>query len=287
MRCFSPNLDAASCISCPEGVCPGDLVCRDGHCVAPGADEDLCSASGGAGGGDAGNSGQGAQAGEAGAPEPDSGGAPGMEITVSSPEFLCTGREFELEASVSGGTEPYSWSATGFPEGTQTRTRDERVTVFLTPPAAGKPDVILRVTDATGLEVERTVNLEVRETPVVETETLPSVCPDEVYSAPLVASGGDEDGYTWETDLSEEETGLGVSGQRLAGHFITDEDEARKTQLELRVESNGCTSAPRTLTLEQNARFADVCPRIKVVSRFGGEPIAGNHGLPAACLGSD
>ncbi|HEY3495388.1 MAG TPA: hypothetical protein VGK73_11905, partial [Polyangiaceae bacterium] len=95
------------------------------------------------------------------------------------------------------------------------------------------------------------------------------------------------DGYTWETDLSEDETGLGISGQRLAGHFVTDEDEAGRRQLELRVESNGCTSAPRTVTLEQNARFADVCPRIRVVSRFGGEPIAGTHGLPAACLGSE
>src|SRR4051812_18408674 len=66
--CFSPDLSGAECLSCPDNVCPGDLVCTNQHCVRPGSRTTCSSEAPGQGGtsseqGAAGSTGNAAQGG--------------------------------------------------------------------------------------------------------------------------------------------------------------------------------------------------------------------------------
>ena len=69
--CFSPDLSGAECLSCPDNVCPGDLVCTNRHCLRPGSSTTCSSEPPGTGGtsneqGAAGSTGNAAQGGSTG-----------------------------------------------------------------------------------------------------------------------------------------------------------------------------------------------------------------------------
>jgi hypothetical protein len=282
--CFSPELAGAECMPCPDSVCPGTLVCQEQRCVYPNA-PNACSAAGGgsgaeAGAGGTGNVGQGGSAPETGGSatsgEAGAGGAPSSLPTLEvHPNSLCTD-DVSVSLSVKDGRPPYSFSIDGDASGLSLM-REGNDAILQGTAAVGDYTILVRVTDADDRVAERSVRFHVTETPVVQTTTLPSACPDEKYDAKLVAEGGNGVDYVFTADI-DPATGLSLDGDRLTGRFLNETGERGEVPLHVSVESGGCSSALVTLELEQKAASADVCPHIRV--------IGDSDSLPSPCAGN-
>ena len=297
--CFSPDLSGAECTACPVGWCPGEMRCEAGYCLLPGSETQCVGSVDGAGDGGLGGeggaraepgggvSGAGGSSNLSGAgvagtlPTGGTGGTSGTaepEIRVALPEVACTGGEVAAKLSVKGGRSPYSWLFVENPHRLVLDGNGSKATLAGEFSLPGDYSATVRVTDADGLTDERRVTLGVNETPVVEVIDAPlSVCPDEIYSKALSATGGDSADYEWSSDLPSE-TGLEVSDGRLQGRFRNATNARQQIHFDVRVESDGCVSAPVELTLVAEASGAVDCPRISVLS---GAPT-----LPSPCRGS-
>ena len=296
-------------MSCPDGVCPGDMECREGRCVYEGASNACSAAVSGAGGGAGSHAMPGKGAGHGGDGDDDpmdgeagtltaGGASPGGSCGVSCgdtgtelgprltlsidglPDHACTGDEVNVAVSVDGGVPPYTWKLTGDVPGVEFRSTRAAATLRGQMLVAGDYSVTVSVTDHEGHHVGRDVLLSVGSTPVVTTtsEDLGTVCQNELYSRALVAEGGDDSDYTWSADVPLD-TGLALAGDHLTGRFVAAGDVARNIPLTVRVESGGCESAPVMLNLEANAVSATECPRIRPRDYW--------PSLPAPCRGLD
>jgi hypothetical protein len=294
--CFSPNLEQAECLSCPDGVCPGSMVCREMHCVHPGSATQCSAHTGGAGEGGTGPTtpgigggaaedtpnGVGGTPGEAGAVGAGSAAAGGTNCVVDCggagegsrgptlavtavPEYVCTGDDVHVELSVTGGVPPYAWELTGDAPGLELETQEATATLQGVFAASGDYSVTATVTDGDGQHARRRVELTVRSTPSVRTRTedIGSVCENQRFSVKLGAEGGVPSDYEWSMDELPAKTGLVLSGDRLEGRFAGAGLAAQEIPFKVSVESAGCRSAPVTLTLDVNALAATACPRVQ------------------------
>jgi len=286
--CFSPDLQHAECLSCPDGLCPGDMICREKYCVEPGS-ETQCSAGVGGAGGAPKDPGSGGHAGDGPVIEPSGGasatggtssggscgtscsGASGddeprpLTLSVSNVlEHACTGDEVHVELSAVGGVPPYTWKFVDDASGLDLETDHGTATLrgeLLTP---GDYSITITARDRDGNHDRRDLTLNVGATPVVLTSSndLPSVCQNERYAVSLVAEGGDDSDYEWTTDLPPE-IGLFIDDDALQGRFVGAEAAARSIPFSVSVESGGCRSAPVMLTLHALAQQATACLQVR------------------------
>lgn len=116
--------------------------------------------------------------------------------------------------------------------------------------------------------------------PRIVTESLPAICPGEVFAASLLAEAGDEQTYVWTADL-DPETGLRVEHDKVSGWF-SGAPSGDAIRFSSSVRDAYCASEPRELTLPVLLAGSEHCPAIQVVSdEFSHEQ------LPPPCLGND
>lgn len=301
--CFSPDLGPAECVACDmnDKYCPGELVCQQGFCVLPGSNVS-CHSSGA--GGEAGQAGEPSEPSNGGQPEtagsPSVGGAAGvvaageggagsfgsqggaaggtndLAIDVSAAAHACTMRNFGSAWSVNGGTAPYQWTLVQAPAGFTLKSEGNTASVEGVPSAPGEHIVTLKVTDATGSSNQSQLLVNVRPTPILQPRSLPSVCPNEVYSVDFAADGSTAGSLTWSVDPEfVAATGLDFEGDRLGGRF-TGGTEPGVFELEVTAMDGDCISDPQTLSLTALGESHGDCPTIAHL----------NYGLlPRPCAG--
>ncbi len=116
-------------------------------------------------------------------------------LTASFPGAVVD-HDYRLQLYANGGQQPYTWSATGLPEGLEISSSG---LVSGTPTTAGQAQVTVTVADANGEMASRVLPIEVKETPdplVIETTQLPDATIGVSYTAILTADGG-VGPYTW------------------------------------------------------------------------------------------
>lgn len=201
---------------------------------------------------------------------------PELTIDVGDLPVACSGQGVTVQLTADGGTAPYTWSLLEPASGFELRGDGNTATLSGTAEAAGVQILHVVVTDDEGLPTEREVELTTHQTPVIESLTLPSVCPNEIYRAELVASGGNEANYEWTTTLPED-TGLRVTSNFLEGKLTREPDDARRIDFTATVDDGQC-SASTPATLQLDAPTARACPSVNVQSSLDNEP-------PPPCLG--
>jgi WD40 repeat protein len=275
LRVFLVILAALCSLAC------ANLLGIDEPSPAPGS-------AGGAGAGAAGGATDTADAATAGAAgeraQAGDGGSPDLIISGSLKPKPCGALEVETTLTASGGREPYTWSPVGDePEFRLVPSEIGTAQTILVGSLAARNKITwtVRVTDANGATGERTFVATPTTTPTIETPILPSVCPNEVYSVPLKASGGDPSSYRWTTDLPET-TGLVIEDAKssLAGTFKATSDTRPLSFTLYLTDGDGCAAKPVALSL-QPEYGATVCAQIVVKGQPAGSA------LPAACAGSE
>lgn len=119
-----------------------------------------------------------------------------LKILTASLPGAVVDHNYQVQLYANGGQQPYSWSATGLPDGLEISPSG---LVSGTPTAAGPAQVMVTVTDANGDTVNRELPIEVKETPdplTIETTQLQDATTGVSYTAILTADGGVSP-YTW------------------------------------------------------------------------------------------
>jgi hypothetical protein len=121
-------------------------------------------------------------------------------ITTASLPNGTVGQSYSGSVAATGGTTPYTWSATGLPAGLSLDSSSGAISGI--PTASGTSTVTVTVTDANGLTDSATLSLMVATSspaPLsVTTTRLPNCHLGKPYSATLAATGGTAP-YTWST----------------------------------------------------------------------------------------
>jgi hypothetical protein len=121
-------------------------------------------------------------------------------ITTTSLPDGTVGQSYSGSVAATGGTPPYTWSATGLPAGLTLDPSSGAISG--SPTASGTASVMFTVTDAGGQTASATLSLTVApSTPAplsVTTTRLPSCHLGKPYSATVAATGGTAP-YTWST----------------------------------------------------------------------------------------
>lgn len=215
------------------------------------------------------------------------GGAAGSDVvslSIGGPDTLavCPGSDATLELRAQGGEGPYTWE---IPE-TQTAftvtapaPHTERATLVGTLTRTGPLTLKVRVVDKNGLEASRTLTVSSASVPVIRLPQPLAVCPNELYTLDLKASGGDSSRYRWSTNLPES-TGLAISGQQLSGKFRGVAPGVTHLDFELSVRDGNCPAAPLALSLNVESPSAKQCTSVYIGSQWANRP------LPPPCLNS-
>ncbi len=118
-----------------------------------------------------------------------------LKITTSSLPDGQTGAAYSATLAGTGGLAPYSWTATGLPDGLTLDSASGAITG--TPTAVGTATVDVTITDAAGATANQTLSLDVEPPPLtITTSSLPGGKVDTAYSATLAGSGGTPP-YQW------------------------------------------------------------------------------------------
>jgi hypothetical protein len=229
----------------------------------------------GAGGGaTAGRSGSAGAEPEGGAAGEDGDSGLGFVVSATS---VCSDVRSELSLTGKRGTPPYHFELVAGPAGVALVNSADGAVVSGTFATPGSFTLEVRVTDAEQHSATKPVNLHVKQTPVLTTTSLPDVCPDEMYTARLTATG-DAARYAYHV-AGLDGTDLALSDDVILGHFLNATGKAGKLDVNVSVESDGCVSPPTTLTLRETPAGASACPQIALI---GGDPA-----LPLPCAGND
>lgn len=134
-----------------------------------------------------------------------------LQITTSALPAGTVGVSYSQALAASGGTPPYTWTATGLPAGLSV----SGSAISGTPTAAGAASFTLQVADATGNNTTRQLSVTINPAPLqITTTALPAGTVGVPYSQALAASGGTPP-YTW--TASGLPAGLAVSGATIGG----------------------------------------------------------------------
>lgn len=113
----------------------------------------------------------------------------GLAITTSTLPAGQAGREYSTTLAATGGTPPYTWTASGLPAGLSLNPTTGSITG--TPSAAGQFTIALRVNDSRSATGSASLNLVVNAAPLLfSTQTLSNANVGTPYRATVVASGG-------------------------------------------------------------------------------------------------
>ncbi|MBZ5582338.1 MAG: putative Ig domain-containing protein [Acidobacteriia bacterium] len=120
----------------------------------------------------------------------------GLSITTASLPNGFSGSPYAASMAATGGTTPYSWSATGLPDGVTINISTGAISG--TPATAGPYTIAVTATDATSptLTATRQYSITMAAGPQITTASLPARPATSPYSASLAASGGTPP-YTW------------------------------------------------------------------------------------------
>lgn len=122
--------------------------------------------------------------------------APALAISEASLPRAVSGTDYLTSLTATGGTGPYTWSATGLPEGI---TLDPDGTLSGTTTALGNHHVSLRVTDSESRSVSKTLIFAVVDPLVITPPSLSGARTGAAFSAIFTATGGTAP-YTWRVD---------------------------------------------------------------------------------------
>ena len=127
----------------------------------------------------------------------------GPAIATTSLPAASSGVLYSTTLAATGGTPPYSWSATGLPAGLVVSSTG---TILGTPTTAGTFPVGLHLSDSTGAIADQATSLTVNSAPTssrnllsINTTSLPSGTVGSAYSAALNVSGGTAP-YSWSAE---------------------------------------------------------------------------------------
>jgi hypothetical protein len=132
------------------------------------------------------------------------------QITTDSLPNGTQGVAYSLGISYTGGTAPYTWSATGLPNGLNI----DGVTGVISgvPTQAGQSTVTITLQDATGAQVQKSYTLNIYEPVTIMTTSLRAGIVDSSYSETLRATGGRQP-YTWSIAEGSLPRGLDLAPQ--------------------------------------------------------------------------
>jgi hypothetical protein len=133
-----------------------------------------------------------------------------LQITTDSLPNGTKGVAYSLGINYTGGTAPYTWNATGLPDGLVI----DGVTGVISgvPTQAGQSTVTITLQDATGAQVQKSYTLNIYEPVNIMTESLPYGTVDGSYSETLQAEGGRKP-YTWSIAEGSLPRGLDLAPQ--------------------------------------------------------------------------
>jgi hypothetical protein len=133
-----------------------------------------------------------------------------LQITTDSLPNGTQGVAYSLGISYTGGTAPYTWSATGLPNGLNI----DGVTGVISgvPTQAGQSTVTITLQDATGAQVQKSYTLNIYEPVTIMTTSLRAGIVDSSYSETLRAEGGRKP-YTWSIAEGSLPRGLDLAPQ--------------------------------------------------------------------------
>ncbi len=171
---------------------------------------------------------------------------PAVSITTTSLPYALTSDDYSATLTATGGTSPYTWSATGLPEGLTVSSSSGALSGTADASAVGAASVVVTVSDAHHKSATTTVLLAVREPVTVTTSTLAEGTVGVAYSRSLAASGGAIP-YTWST-TSALPDGVSLSSDGVLSGTPT---ATGSTDIEVKATdaSDPALSATATLTL--------------------------------------
>jgi len=160
-----------------------------------------------------------------------------LTITTATLPAGTVGSPYSQTLAASGGTAPYTWSASGLPSGLSMSSAG---VISGTPTAAGSFSVTLTVTDSAKATAAKSFSITVVGVLTITTATLPNGAVGTSYTATTLAATGGAPPYTWSASglpsgLSMSSAGVISGTPTAAGSFsvtvqVTDAAKATATQ---------------------------------------------------------
>ncbi|HWR53098.1 MAG TPA: Ig domain-containing protein [Bryobacteraceae bacterium] len=134
--------------------------------------------------------------------------APPLSITTSSLPRGTAGSAYSAPLAATGGTPPYTWSATGLPAGLSVN----GPTITGTTSETGSFPIAITVGDNAGVSATTTLTLDIAAALTITTESLPSGTTGQPYSTQLAATGGAAP-YVWSVASGTLPQGLSLNAE--------------------------------------------------------------------------